>query len=188
MRRPLLLLLLLLPLLAGGCTARPPAAAEARAEEQRIFWERLQALCGRSYEGRVVEAPPGEETFAGAPLRMHVRECTSHEVRIPLQVGADTSRTWIVTRTESGLRLKHDHRLPDGTPDASNTDYGGHTRHSGSIWRQEFPADAYSISVVPARVSQLWYLELRPGAAFVYGLRREETGLRYRFEFDLAAR
>jgi hypothetical protein len=76
-------------------------------------------------------------------------------------------------------------RLEDGTPGASNTDYGGDTALPGSVWRQEFLADEFSVEAVPARASQLWYLEIRPQESFVYGLRREETGLRYRVEFDL---
>src|SRR3712207_8407608 len=48
--------------------------------------------------------------FAGKRLVMHVRDCSPNEVRIPFHVGEDRSRTWIVTRTAAGLRLKHDHR------------------------------------------------------------------------------
>ncbi len=165
---------------SGGCGVDPGFPAE-----QEIFWDRLQVLCGQAFGGRVVEAPPGDGWWEAERFVMHVRVCDPMEIRIPLHVDDDRSRTWVVTRTDEGLRLKHDHRLEDGTPDASNTDYGGDTALPGSAWRQEFPADAYSVEAVPARASQLWYLEIRPEEAFVYGLRREETGLRYRVEFDL---
>jgi len=172
-------LFLLLLLLLVGCVPPSPSA------EQEIFWNRLEDLCGQAFEGRVVEAPPEDGWWEAERFVMHVRLCGPEEIRIPLHVDDDRSRTWVVTRTEEGLRLKHDHRLSDGTPDASNTDYGGDTVVPGSVWRQEFPADEYSVEAVPARASQLWYLEVRPEESFVYGLRREETGLRYRLEFDL---
>ncbi len=166
--------------LGAACAPGPVPSAE-----QDIFWDRLQALCGQAFEGRVREAPDGDAWWEAQRFVMHVRNCEAAEIRIPLHVDEDRSRTWVVTRTDRGLRLKHDHRHEDGTPDASNTDYGGDTALPGSVWRQEFPADAFSVEAVPARASQLWYLELRPGEGFVYGLRREETGLRYRVEFDL---
>jgi hypothetical protein len=175
---PATLLLVLLPL-SWGCAPASPSA------EQEIFWNRLQDLCGQAFEGRVLEAPPEDGWWEAERFVMHVRLCGPEEIRIPLHVDDDRSRTWLVTRTEEGLRLKHDHRLEDGMPDAANTDYGGDTLLPGSVWRQEFPADESSVEAVPARVSQLWYLEIRPEETFVYGLRREETGLRYRVEFDL---
>lgn len=174
-----------LSLIPAAAVVLAACAPTGPAPEQEIFWERLTALCGQAFEGTLIEAPPEDSWWEAERLVMHVRECDEEEIRIPLHVDDDRSRTWVVTRTGTGLRLKHDHRLEDGTPDTANTDYGGDTRLPGSVWRQEFPADAYSVDAVPARASQLWYLEIRPGDAFVYGLRREETGLRYRVEFDL---
>jgi ABC-type amino acid transport substrate-binding protein len=170
---------------AGGADVRTGMGRVALPQEQEAFWTRLQALCGQAFEGRLVQAPPEDGWWRAERLVMHVRECGEREIRIPLHVDADRSRTWVVTRTAAGLRLKHDHRLESGAPDASNTLYGGDTAGPGAAWRQEFPADAYSVGVVPARASQFWYLEAQPGDAFVYGLEREATGLRYRLEFDL---
>jgi hypothetical protein len=152
---------------------------------QQTFWSRLTALCGQAFEGRIILAPEGDAWHDAERIVMHVRECDDRVIRIPLHIDTNRSRTWVVTRTAAGLRLKHDHRLESGVPDSTNTQYGGDTAGSGSQWRQEFPADAYSIGVVPARASQLWFLEIRPGDAFVYGLRREATGMRYLVEFDL---
>lgn len=165
--------------------AAPTDPAAEPAEAQEVFWERIEALCGQAFEGRPMEAPADSDWWEAERMVMHVRQCDDDEIRIPLHVDDDRSRTWVLTRTEQGLQLKHDHRLEDGTPDAANTDYGGHTATHGSVWRQEFPADEYSVEAVSARESQLWYLEIRPGDAFYYGLRREATGLRYRVEFDL---
>ncbi|TVR66101.1 MAG: hypothetical protein EA422_02695 [Gemmatimonadales bacterium] len=196
----------LLSLIAVGCGGADEGAAPVDADpptpspgldgaalgsqglspEQEAFWGHLEDLCGGAFVGTPVEAPDDSDWWE-AELVMHVRECEEEEIRIPLHVNDDRSRTWVVTRTADGLRLKHDHRLRDGTPDASNTEYGGDTRTPGSEVRQEFPADAYSIGVVPARESQFWFLEVRPDDVFVYGLLREATGLAYRVEFDLTA-
>jgi hypothetical protein len=173
-----------LALSAAAASCAPDAAAGPE-PEQAVFWERLEALCGQAFEGRLLEAPPDDDWWEADRIVMHVRECREGEIRIPLHIDENRSRTWVVTRTPERLRLKHDHRLDDGSPDMANTNYGGETALSGSEWRQEFPADEYSVGVVPARASQLWYLELRPDDAFSYGLRREATGLRYRVEFDI---
>ncbi|HEY4582439.1 MAG TPA: hypothetical protein VIG88_06180 [Lysobacter sp.] len=154
------------------------------------FFQRLSSLCGRAFEGRVVVDTPtatGPDPFSQGPLLMHVRECTADTLRIPFHVGADRSRTWVVTRTAQGLRLKHDHRHADGRPDAL-TMYGGDTRAAGTATRQAFPADAESRAMFVAQdravsVDNTWALELAPGRAFVYELSR--PGRLFRVEFDL---
>lgn len=176
-----------------ACTPAPPSIPEegkavALSAEQEAFWGELQSLCGGAFEGRVRMAPDDDPWWEAERVVMEVRACSEGEIRIPLHIDENRSRTWVITRTATGLRLKHDHRLESGEPDLSNTEYGGDTSGPGSIWRQEFPADAYSVAAVPGRGSQLWFLELRPGDAFIYGLRREATGLRYHVEFDLTRR
>ena len=173
------LLVLLLVLTAGAAPVRqklPPA--------QQEFWTSLQALCGRAYEGRAVETPAGDTTFTGQRLVMHVRECDGDTIRIPFHVGDDRSRTWVLTRHEAGLRLKHDHRHADGTEDRI-TQYGGDTPHPGTPQRQEFAADEQTARIVPAARTNVWTVEIQPGGAFVYALRREGTDRRFRIEFDL---
>jgi hypothetical protein len=177
----------------AGCAAPPDTTAEPGLDEtragpspeQQAFWTGLEALCGLAFPGTMRMGPDDSDWWDASSMIMHVRSCDADEIRIPLHVDEDRSRTWVVRRTASGLELKHDHRKRDGTPDASNTDYGGQTLDSGSPWRQIFPADAYSVGVVPARASQHWFLELRPGQDFSYGLLREAVGLRYLVEFDL---
>ncbi|HVL66135.1 MAG TPA: hypothetical protein VM364_02605 [Vicinamibacterales bacterium] len=158
------------------------AAAADTAPEQ--FWKHLEALCGRAFEGRLVDAPPGDTTFAGQRLVMHVRECTGDTIRIPFHVGENRSRTWVITRTAGGLRLKHDHRHEDGSEDTL-TQYGGDSRAGATAAKIEFPADAHTISLIPEAKTNVWTLEVEPGARFVYALRREGTERRFRIEFDL---
>src|SRR3546814_19796560 len=77
---------------------------------------------------------------------MHVRGCDApaRELRVPFHVGDDHSRTWVITRTADGLRLKHDHRHADGREDVL-TMYGRDTDAPGSTVPQEFPVAAESI-------------------------------------------
>lgn len=166
-------------------------SASRNAAPQDAFFERLSALCGKAFAGHVAVDTPaatGPDPFAGKPLVMHVRECSERELRIPFHVGDDRSRTWVVTRAGSGLRLKHDHRHADGSSDAV-TMYGGDTAAAGTASRQEFPVDAESQAMFAREGrtvsnTNVWAMEVEPGRAFVYELARP-GGRMFRIEFDL---
>lgn len=182
---------------AGGMSAMappppppsPPPAMAPNTQAADAFFERLTALCGQAFEGRIVANQPASpaDPFANQRLVMHVRECNANELRIPFHVGADHSRTWVVTRLPTGgLRLKHDHRHEDGAPD-DVTMYGGDSLTPGAAERQEFPLDAYTRDLftregLSVSLTNVWALEARPGA-FVYELAR--PGRLFRVEFDL---
>jgi hypothetical protein len=172
-------------LLAGSCATMPAPSAQDR------FFQRLSALCGKAFEGRIASPPvEADAAFAGKRLVMHVRNCSQSEIRIPFHVGEDRSRTWVVTRTANGLRLKHYHRHEDGSEDRL-TQYGGDAANEGSESRQEFPADPFSKELfvrekIPASVANVWALEVGPGPMFAYELRR--PGRFFRVEFDTARR
>jgi hypothetical protein len=170
--------------LIAACATLPPASAPL-APEQEAFWTAIRAHCGRAYEGRVAVSTgaAGDTAMAGKRLVMHVRECGANEIRVPFHVGDDRSRTWVLTRTPAGLRLKHDHRHEDGTPDAI-TQYGGDTRGSGSATSQSFPADAHTVSLNPVYGTNVWTMEIEPGT-FAYELIRVGTDRRFRVDFDL---
>jgi hypothetical protein len=150
------------------------------------FWAELTALCGNAYGGRVAESVPPDTVMSRQSLVMHVRECSADTIRIPFHVGENRSRTWVITRTASGLRLKHDHRHEDGAPD-SVTMYGGDTHDEGTAGRQEFFADSITGSLIPAARTNVWTLEIHPGHMFIYALRREGSDRKFRAEFDLTA-
>jgi hypothetical protein len=155
---------------------------------QDAFFAQLRSLCGKAFEGRVVSSPvAADASFAGKRLVMHVRECTADTIRIPLHVGEDRSRTWVVTRTASGLRLKHDHRHEDSSED-TQTQYGGETVGAGTAIRQEFPADAYSKDLfirgnTPQSATNVWAMEVT-SRLFAYELRRPSRF--FRVDFDLS--
>ncbi len=164
---------------ACASTPAPPA------HPQDAFMAGLRGLCGNAYAGRMVTSDPADAAWVGQPLRVEVR-CEGAVVRMPLALGADRSRTWLVTRTAGGVRLKHDHRHADGSPDVL-TNYGGDTVDVGTAERQAFPADAESIALFrtrgnPASTANVWSLEHRPDV-LAYELRRPNR--RFRVEFDL---
>lgn len=174
-----------LPLAILALLVAAPAKADTA---QDAFFARLTALCGKTFQGKVVTTDPADASFAGKPLVMQVATCSKDEVRIPFHVGEDRSRTWIVTRTPAGLRLKHDHRHADGTEDALSQ-YGGDTATAGTAERQEFPVDRFSRDLFTREGrtvsnTNVWAMEVQPGRTFAYELRRPE-GRFFRVEFDL---
>jgi hypothetical protein len=177
---------------AGAPVDRAPAPSVA--EPADAFLARIARHCGQAFAGRVVAdrpAPTGDDPFAGKALVMHVRGCEdpARRIEIPFHVGDDRSRTWILTRTTDGLRLKHDHRHADGTDDAV-TLYGGETAGPGTAVRQAFPVDADSVAMfrregLSASVANTWAMEVVPGERFVYELSRP-GGRLFQVEFDLS--
>jgi hypothetical protein len=176
-------LALLAMLALAGCAHSPVPRTP-----QDTFFSQLRSLCGKAFEGRIVSPPvAADASFAGKRLVMHVRECTADTIRIPLHVGEDRSRTWVVTRTASGLRLKHDHRHEDGSED-TQTQYGGETVGGGTATRQEFPADAYSKDLfirgnTAQSATNVWAMEVT-SRLFAYELQRPSRF--FRVDFDLS--
>ena len=165
----------------------PCAACAASPAPQEEFFATLTAQCGKAFEGRLVSSDEADKEIAAERLVMEVRNCAADEIRIPFHVGENRSRTWIISKTPTGLRLKHDHRHEDGASDAV-TLYGGDTVEKGTATRQEFPVDAYSIEMfrregLAASVTNVWAVEATPDF-FAYELRRENRF--FRVEFELA--
>ena len=173
----------------AGCAGAPTPKAPADA-----FMAALARHCGQAFAGRIVANEPASaqpDAFEGKPLVMHVRGCDApaSRIEVPFHVGDDHSRTWVLSRTDSGLRLKHDHRHADGSPDAV-TLYGGDTASAGTVVRQEFPVDAESVAMfkregLEASVTNTWAMEIVPGQRFVYELSRP-NGRLFVVEFDLS--
>lgn len=164
-----------------------PGTTTSPAEE---FFATLAARCGQAFAGKVLVDRPAsaDDMFTGKSLVMHLHECSDDTLRIGFQVGDDRSRTWVLTRRPGGLRLKHDHRHADGSPEAL-TMYGGDTTAKGSATRQEFPADAESVALFAregraASQANVWALEFAPDGQFVYELARPDGRL-FRVAFDL---
>ncbi|MCX7555317.1 hypothetical protein OS187_00465 [Xanthomonadaceae bacterium JHOS43] len=182
-------------LLLAGCASSPVSHTDVAPEPapSDAFLARIAQHCGQAFAGRIVANAPASATpdpFEGKALVMHVRGCGERELRIPFHVGDDRSRTWVLTRTDTGLRLKHDHRHEDGSDDAV-TMYGGDTSGPGTAQRQSFPVDAESIAMfgregLSASVTNVWAMEIEPDVRFLYELARPGSERLFRVEFDLS--
>lgn len=175
-------LLVLGALSLASCASTPDPASPAD-----TFFQRLSTLCGKSFAGKLIAGNESDASFATADLRVHARECSDREIRIAFDVGEDRSRTWIVTRTESGLRLKHRHLLKDGSEDPVSQ-YGGHTATVGTASRQEFPVDEFSKAMFTREGrtvsnTNVWAFEVETAQVLVYELAR--SGRLFRVSFDL---
>jgi hypothetical protein len=149
------------------------------------YWNTLQTLCGKAYQGRLALAPPGDDSFSGKKLVMHVRSCTPGQIRIPFFVGEDRSRTWVLSRVGERLQLQHDHRHADGSAE-DLTLYGGTSSNRGSDRAQVFPADDATVQMLPAAYANVWLMEIDSGKRFAYQLQRLGTERLFRVEFDLS--
>jgi hypothetical protein len=170
-------------LMLGACAApapRPataPAAAQGASSvsAQDAFWSQLQALCPRAADGELLQAPD-TQISPGSRLVVHFRECGAEELRFPLHVDENRSRTWVFIRHADHLELRHDHRHADGTEE-TNTWYGATTLDAGTATRQEFVTERNG-------VRSGWRVEIEPGRRFTYGTIRGGEW-RHHLEFDL---
>jgi hypothetical protein len=175
------LLAVLLVAAALGCRR---AADEPAYDARQAFFERLATLCGQSFAGKAVHSATEDDPMMQARLTMHVDSCTAGEIRVPFHVDENRSRTWVLTRRDGGLLLKHDHRHEDGTPEEL-TMYGGWATEEGTSERQSFPADEETAQMLPAAATNVWTMEIHQGRQFVYDLQRHGQP-RFRAEFDLS--
>lgn len=174
----------------AGCATTLPAA-----DPQAAFMASLAQHCGKAYPGRLVSTDPADADLAGKPMIVHFRACSANRMEIPFHVGTanggwNRSRTWIITRTGTGLRLKHDHRHEDGSIDKV-TQYGGDTASPGTPGQQIFPVDAESIATFRAQglgasVTNSWIVGI-DARTYAYALRRPDgpASRNFRVEFDL---
>ena len=182
-------LLLLTALSLTACNG--PAA-------QDDFTANLQPLCGKSFAGQVVSTDAVDADWRSEDIVMGPVSCEINAIKIPLAVGENTSRTWVIIPEKRRLTLKHDHRHDDGTPDAVSW-YGGTAQTDGTATRQEFPVDEFSIALfkkegLPASVTNTWAMDINPNDSFAYELSRPATpeqvaagepGRFFRLEFDI---
>lgn len=160
--------------LTFGCAA-PASAADARDQ----FMATLQSMCGQRFEGGLTYAIDPKNPYVGQKMSTQII-CSSTDVRLPVLVGEDRSRTWIFTRTGTDLELRHDHRHPDGTPETI-TMYGGLANDAGSAISQSFPGDAITFKLFPGSETNIWTVSFSPdGSVLTYHLDRHA---RPRIEF-----
>jgi hypothetical protein len=150
------------------------------------FFANISAHCGKAYAGKVTIDTSNNPNFANKPLIMHIRKCSTTQLQIPFHVGDDSSRTWLISKVQGGLSLKHDHRHKDGSEDKL-TMYGGHSNDQGSENRQSFPADQYSKQLfidnnIPQSTGNTWQVFIY---ADKYSYRLVRKGMEFQVDFDL---
>lgn len=131
------------------------AVVEGLSGPEADFLNNLSGLCGKSYRGRETFMAEGRESWSGKDLVMHVSLCETGGVHIPFHIDDDTSRTWMFIVEGNRLRFRHDHRHPDGTPEAL-TMYGGYANGKGTAFRQYFPADEFTVDLLSDTLGRQW--------------------------------
>lgn len=152
--------------------------------EQIAFWENIQQHCGNAYRGKLADATPFYQSFDAERIVIHIRNCTETLTHISLHIDDNHSRNLLVTKTDGTLRLKHDHRNPDGTEDTI-TQYGGDAPAPGLETRQIFEADEHTAEILPNRFDNFWFLDFMDEETFAYGVHWPMHGHSIRMEFDL---
>ncbi|HRN91603.1 MAG TPA: hypothetical protein PLE75_00095 [Ferruginibacter sp.] len=175
-RKTAAFLLLLCCMHSGQTIAQNSGAADS-------FFNQLKVHCGRSYEGRIISGGRDGDGFTGERLVMQVLSCKENTVKIPFYVGNNRSRTWVFTRNNHRISLKHIHRHEDGSNDAI-TLYGGTASNSGTSSLQFFPADAYTCNLLPAACTNVWWVTVSD-TSFTYNLRRVGSERVFSVLFDL---
>ncbi len=164
--------------LAGACAPggdAPPAVA---------FWNDVRLLCGRAFEGRVVEVTPLDSVVLGQRLVLNAWQCWAEELRFAFHVGDDHSRVWLIGFGDDGLTLTHENRLADGST-AELTGYGGPARAGGSARRQEFTPDTETRVRIPSSAGAVWAIEIEPRERLSYEFTPAGARSRFRVDFDL---
>lgn len=179
---PFVILVVVFAFLMTGCERDEPVELTVH----EAFFANLRDLCGLQFRGYTDFTLIEDHPLADGDLTMFVETCTDEEIRIPFIVNNDSSRTWVLTLSEEGLLLKHDHRYPDGTPE-DTTMYGGWATDHGTPFVQYFPADDYTAELIPEAETNVWMMEINPETnQFIYYLERHNEP-RFRAVFDLSA-
>ncbi len=150
-------------------------------ESTQQFWNKLSSLCGKAFQGELVTDPV--EGFSDKKLVMHVLHCDENQILVPFNVGENRSRTWIFTKKNNRLELKHDHRMEDGSDDEI-TMYGGTSTNAGTANMQLFPADQETLDNIPYAFSNVWWVTVSD-SVYSYNLRRIGRSSVFTVEFDL---
>lgn len=151
------------------------------------FFKEISSLEGKTFYGKAIYMPDTirANDFWGKVLSFSVSRSNKSELRLPFNVGENQTRTWILTKTKGGIRLKHDHRHPDGSPD-SISNYGGDSDQKlSNRHAQYFPADEFTSNLIPAAKTNRWIMEFSPDRKKFYYILERNNELRFKAEFNL---
>ncbi len=160
---------------AACSDATQQTEAVAPVAAQTAFMDAFAPYCGQAFSATIVQDNQPSPMW-DHPLVVHVRDCTDNVVRMPLHVGEDRSRTWVLTQHADHIDFQHYHLQPDGTPDAVSP-YGGQTAEDGSANKQAFPVDEASKALfvengLDVSVTNTWTIEFVDENTMSYKLSR----------------
>ncbi len=179
-RQMVLISAVLLTLNAHSSELAKPAATETskpQSRAQAAFMQTFQPFCGQAYSARIVQDSAPSPAW-DHPLVVHIRDCEDSVIRMPLHVGDDRSRTWVLTLQPGVIDFQHYHLDEGGSPDAVSP-YGGQTLDDGSATRQSFPADEASKTLFIANgldisVNNTWIIDFPDPQTLRYQLTRPD--------------
>ncbi|MCH8537271.1 MAG: hypothetical protein LAT66_05795 [Alkalimonas sp.] len=176
-------------LLVAACVSTTAFAEPKPQDAAASFWSQLSQHCGQAYEGkRVVARDDRPDLLQGNErLIVHFRACSDDVLALPFHIGLvdgswDRSRTWLYSWNGEQLELRHDHRLPSGEPDESNTMYGGLSIEPGTASVQRF---LFTERTADDGSALGWQIEIVPGERYTYGTFSGDDWT-WRLDFDLS--
>ncbi len=165
-------------------TPDDPETVPLVSETHKAFFNNLASLCGQSFKGEQIYRSHHASGWEDYDMVMHVDVCENDRILIPFHVGEDESRTWMFLAEDGQLRLRHDHRYPDGTPEEDSL-YGGYADDTGTAFEQHFPADDFTAQVIDGGEGNVWTIRMdKAMTTFTYRLERDDEK-RLRVDFDL---
>ncbi|CUA87224.1 hypothetical protein [Pseudidiomarina woesei] len=173
-----------------GLTACAPANQNNNGQllaEQSAFMQQFQPYCGQAFNATIVQDNQPSPAW-DHPLVVHIRDCEDNVVRMPLHVGDDRSRTWVLTQHPGYIDFQHIHLHEDGSADAVSP-YGGQTLASGSATIQAFPVDEASKALfiengLDVSVANTWTIQFFDAKTMSYKLSR--PGRIFEVQVDLS--
>lgn len=178
-----LALLLCLMALTVQADARP---FDQLPPEQQAFWQKLGAFCDKAFPGELSDVTDYyRDALTDRELVAHGVSCSDERIHVALHVDDNRSRNWILTIVDGTIRLKHDHRYPDGSEE-DISQYGGDAPVPGLPRRQIFPADAHTADILPQRADNFWFMDFVDDDTFNYGVHWPKQGHSVRLAFDLS--
>lgn len=157
MRRILFSLMFALAISSCGNQPKQSQVIESPAltEAEQAFMNNLASLCGKSFAGKETYSKDGRDSWAQRSMVIYFTTCERDEVHIPFHIDDDKSRTWMFINDHGKLRFRHDHRHEDGTPE-DLTLYGGYADGNGTAFKQSFPADEYTNTLLNDELDRQW--------------------------------
>lgn len=165
------------------CLMTITSFAQKTIDNPKKFLASLATHCGKAYAGQIV-SPNVPADFKDKELLMKVISCKEEEVKISFFVGEDLSRTWVFTLENGLVKLKHDHRHQDGTPD-DITMYGGTATNTGFADMQFFPSDQETVDMMSTIAGNVWWVTIKDNK-YTYNLKRVDSTGYFSASFDLS--